>query len=72
MLAASVWCGYTFMTATAPATAINMLYAVAGLAGLLGLHLTAAIGGADMPVVVTLLNSYSGESRSAGRVAVRC
>lgn len=28
--------------------------------GLLGLHMTQSIGGADMPVVITLLNSYSG------------
>eukprot|EP00656_Telonema_subtile_P001383 TRINITY_DN10622_c0_g3_i2.p1 TRINITY_DN10622_c0_g3~~TRINITY_DN10622_c0_g3_i2.p1 ORF type:complete len:522 (+),score=166.84 TRINITY_DN10622_c0_g3_i2:63-1628(+) len=32
----------------------------AGMSGMLGLHMTASIGGADMPVVITVLNSYSG------------
>lgn len=33
---------------------------VALVSSLMGLHLTASIGGADMPVVITILNSYSG------------
>eukprot|EP00597_Dinobryon_sp_UTEXLB2267_P000363 CAMPEP_0170073608 /NCGR_PEP_ID=MMETSP0019_2-20121128/10997_1 /TAXON_ID=98059 /ORGANISM="Dinobryon sp., Strain UTEXLB2267" /LENGTH=970 /DNA_ID=CAMNT_0010283251 /DNA_START=268 /DNA_END=3180 /DNA_ORIENTATION=- len=43
-----------------PTLAALSLGAGVASSGLLGLHMTASIGGADMPVVITLLNSYSG------------
>ena len=60
-----IFYGYIFTTASSINDAIIPLIIMTGLAFLFGMHLVLAIGGADMPVVVSMLNSYSGWAASA-------
>jgi NAD(P) transhydrogenase subunit beta len=46
-------------------TGLILISVVTVLALLLGLHLVASIGGGDMPVVISMLNSYSGWAAAA-------
>ncbi|WP_370977890.1 Re/Si-specific NAD(P)(+) transhydrogenase subunit beta [Agaribacterium sp. ZY112] len=64
-LLACVYLGILFANQEPNANSIMYLAIMTTLALVLGIHLVAAIGGADMPVVVSMLNSYSGWAAAA-------
>ena len=65
LLILSIWVGYEFVQHAETGNAMNYLMIMTAIALLFGIHMVMAIGGADMPVVVSMLNSYSGWAASA-------
>ncbi len=65
LLLAAIWFGYAFVQESAAGGGLQPLVIMTVIALLFGLHMVLAIGGADMPVVVSMLNSYSGWAASA-------
>ena len=61
MVLVSIYLGYLYMSHAGSWT----LWAMTAIALIFGLHMVMAIGGADMPVVVSMLNSYSGWAAAA-------
>ncbi|HPG80158.1 MAG TPA: Re/Si-specific NAD(P)(+) transhydrogenase subunit beta [Piscinibacter sp.] len=60
-----VWFGREFLRAHDIQTGMTPLIVMTVIALLFGVHMVMAIGGADMPVVVSMLNSYSGWAAAA-------
>jgi len=60
-----IWFGREFMNAHTIADGMTPLIVMTVIALLFGIHMVMAIGGADMPVVVSMLNSYSGWAAAA-------
>ena len=57
--------GYRFVTVHDPASQMTAMVVMTVISLLFGVHMVMAIGGADMPVVVSMLNSYSGWAAAA-------
>ena len=60
-----IWFGRAFLNAHDVQAGMTPLLVMTVIALLFGIHMVMAIGGADMPVVVSMLNSYSGWAAAA-------
>ena len=65
LLLGAIWFGYEFVVQSAAGGGMQALVVMTVIALLFGMHMVLAIGGADMPVVVSMLNSYSGWAAAA-------
>ena len=63
LLIGCIYLGFRFVGW--PESGLQPLLFMTAIACVLGIHLVMAIGGADMPVVVSMLNSYSGWAAAA-------
>ena len=65
LLVGAIWFGREFVIQSAAGGGMEPLMIMTAIALLFGIHMVMAIGGADMPVVVSMLNSYSGWAAAA-------
>jgi NAD(P) transhydrogenase subunit beta len=65
LLLLCIWLGTAFVQQSAAGGGMQPLLIMTGIALVFGIHMVMAIGGADMPVVVSMLNSYSGWAAAA-------
>ena len=60
-----IWLGVGFIESASISSGLIPLMIMTIIAFVFGVHMVMAIGGADMPVVVSMLNSYSGWAAAA-------
>jgi len=65
LLIITIWLGNEFLSAAENGGGTFALLLMTLIAFAFGVHMVMAIGGADMPVVVSMLNSYSGWAAAA-------